>query len=47
MDAADLAHLAPSLRVHLNPYGRCVFNVEAGVGQPGLRPLCPRSAASA
>jgi hypothetical protein len=35
----DLAHLAPTLRAHVNPYGKYSFDVEAGMARTGLRPL--------
>ena len=35
----DLAHLAPTLRAHINPYGKYSFDVEGGLARTGFRPL--------
>jgi hypothetical protein len=35
----DLAHLAPTLRSHINPYGKYSFDVDAGLARTGFRPL--------
>jgi hypothetical protein len=35
----DLAHLAPKLRAHINPYGKYSFDVDAGLARTGFRPL--------
>jgi len=35
----DLVHLAPTLRAHVNAYGKYSFDVEAGLARTGLRPL--------
>jgi TnpA family transposase len=35
----DLAHLAPTLRAHINPYGKYSFDVDAGLARTGLRLL--------
>ena len=35
----DLVHLAPTVRAHINPYGKYVFDVERGLARTGLRPL--------
>jgi hypothetical protein len=44
----DLVHLAPTLRAHINPYGKYSFDVEAGLARAGLRSLRdPTIAASA
>ena len=44
----DLAHLAPTLRAHVNPHGRYSFDVDAGLARTTLRPLRqPTTAASA
>ena len=43
----DLVHLAPTLRAHINPYGRYVFDVEAGRRRTELRPLRSAEAATA
>ena len=43
----DLVHLAPTLRAHINPYGKYVFDVEAGHRRTHLRPLRQPEAATA
>jgi len=44
----DLAHLAPTLRAHISPYGKYSFDVETGLARASLRPLRhPTIAASA
>ena len=43
----DLVHLAPTLRAHINPYGKYVFDVEAGRHRTDLRPLRQPEAATA
>ena len=35
----DLVHLAPTLRAHVNPYGKYSFDVEDGMARAGFRPL--------
>jgi len=35
----DLAHLAPTLRAHINPYGKYSFDVDADLLRTGLRPI--------
>lgn len=35
----DLVHLAPTLRAHINPYGKYSFDVEGGMIRTGFRPL--------
>jgi TnpA family transposase len=42
----DLAHLAPTLRAHINPYGKYSFDVESGLTRSGFRPLREPSAAA-
>jgi TnpA family transposase len=42
----DLAHLAPTLRAHINPYGKYSFDVESGLARSGFRPLREPSAAA-
>jgi hypothetical protein len=41
----DLAHLAPTLRAHINPYGKYSFDVESGLARSGFRALREPSAA--
>ncbi len=43
----DLVHLAPTVRAHINPYGRYQFDVEAASTRAGLRPLRSATVASA
>jgi hypothetical protein len=43
----DLAHLAPTLRQHVNIYGKYRFDLAAGARHSGLRPLRQASEASA
>jgi TnpA family transposase len=44
----DLAHLAPTLRAHINSYGKYSFDVDAGLARTGFRPLRdPAASASA
>jgi hypothetical protein len=44
----DLAHLAPTLRAHINPYGKYSFDVDSGLARTAFRPLRePPIAASA
>jgi hypothetical protein len=44
----DLAHLAPTLRAHINPYGKYNFDVDSGIARTGFRPLRePAASASA
>jgi hypothetical protein len=46
IDDADLAHLAPTLRQHVNIYGKYRFDLESGARQRGLRPLSPSAGVS-
>jgi hypothetical protein len=43
----DLVHLAPTLRQHINIYGKYRFDLDSGARQRGLRPLRQASEASA
>jgi hypothetical protein len=37
----DIARLSPARYEHLNPYGKCRFEVEEGLSRTHLRPLRP------
>jgi Tn3 transposase DDE domain len=43
----DLVHLAPTLRQHVNIYGKYRFDLDSGARQGGLRPLRHAPEASA
>ena len=36
----DLVHLAPTLRAHINPYGKYSFDVEGGLARGRACDLC-------
>ena len=47
VDEEDVGHLAPTLRAHINIYGKYHFDLDAGAPSAGLRPLRQPTAASA